>query len=400
MKRRPAPQDVSPRERRWPGRGAAVPLALALAVTLARPVARAEDFLAFKFESYAEAADRVTVRTEGLTAEQDLNSVLHLDVALVNDAITGASPTGIPAPAGSGQVPVAGLSDHRKAWETGLSAQVKAVNLVVAVSGSREHDYVSRGWSLNAAADLNEKNTAVLMGLAGHNDDVETFFDPQHDYVGKQVTTAMVGVRQILDPRTVVTVDFTWGRETGYLADPYKLVQKTEELVPGSAFPLAFAENRPGERNTGAAFASLNRAFPGVGGALEGSARFYADTFGVAASTLELAWIQKIGKAFTLAPELRLHEQGAAKFYYYNLDRTSLIPTVVPNPDGPAYSSDYRLSSLDAVTFGLKATWKLQEHLQLELAYDRYRMRGRDGVTPQSAYPVANILSCGARISW
>jgi hypothetical protein len=377
---------------------AALPLALVLLLVL--PAARADDFVATTFESYDESGGRVGVRTQGLSAGEELGPDMQIGLTLINDAIAGASPTGIPAPAGSGQVPLAQLSDHRKAWEVDLSRKEGAVALSVGLSQSREHDYVSRGWSLNTQTELNQKNTTLLLGVAGHADNVETFFDPQHAYLGKQAFTAVAGVTQILDPRTFVTFNVTWGRETGYLDDPYKLVQKTEELVAGSFFPLAFAENRPGERSTGALFAGLNRAYPGARGAFEGSYRFYRDTFGVAASTIELRWIQKLGSAFTLAPELRLYRQGAARFYYYTLDGTDLSPTVVPDSALPAYSSDYRLSSFDSLTVGLKATWKIRKHVQLELGYDRYALRGRDGITPQSAYPVAKIVSAGARLSW
>jgi hypothetical protein len=376
-------------------------LPLALVLLLASPrAARADDFLAYKYVDYDEAGGRVGVRTQGLVASEDFGAGMNIGVTLVNDAIAGASPTGLPAPAGSGQVPLAPLSDHRKFWEADFSRRLGDTDISAGISQSREHDYVSRGWSLNTQTNLNEKNTTLLVGVAGHDDDVETFFNPQRYYAGKQSFSAIAGVTQILDPRTFVSLNFTWGRETGYLDDQYKLVQKTEELVPGSFFPLVFAENRPGERDTGSLLASINRAYPGARGALEASYRFYADTFGVTASTVELRWIQKIGDQFTLSPELRLYRQDAASFYYYSLDDTSIVPTVIPNANGPAYSSDYRLSSFDAVTYGLKATCKINEHLHLDLAYDRYAMRGRDGVTPQSAYPVANIISAGARISW
>jgi hypothetical protein len=371
-----------------------------MAVMLARPAARAEDFLAFKYESYDESGGRVNVKTEGLVANEDLGTSMRLGLTLMNDAIAGASPTGIPAPAGSGQVPLAQLTDHRKEWEVDLSRRIGDVEVSVGTSQSREHDYVSRGWSLNTLTDLNQKNTTLLLGVAGHDDDVETFFDPQHYYAGKQAFSAIAGITQVLDPRTFVTVNFTWGRETGYLDDQYKLVQKTEELVEGSFFPVAFAENRPGERDTGTLFASVNRAYPAARGALEASYRFYSDTFGVTSNTVEFRWIQKMGTAFTVSPEVRLYEQGAARFYYYDLDGTSILPTVIPDSNGPAYSSDYRLSSFDGVTYGIKGTWKVQAHVELQLAYDRYAMRGRDGVTPQSAYPVANIVSAGARLSW
>lgn len=398
MKAASVPDWATSRDRGRAARPAALPLALL--IVLARPAARADDFIAYKYENYDEAGGRVGVRTQGLAASEDLGSGMQIGVTLMNDAISGASPTGIPAPVGSAQVPLAQLDDHRKEWEVDFSAKVRDVDLTLGTSQSREHDYVSRGWSLNTATDLNVKNTTVLLGLAGHDDQVETFFDPQHAYIGKQAFSAIAGITQVLDRRTFVTLNFTWGRETGYLDDQYKLVQKTEELVAGSFFPLAFAENRPGERNSGSLFASVNRAYPGAHGALEASYRFYADTFGVTANTVELRWIQKLGDRVSVSPELRLYRQDAANFYSYNLDDAAVTPTVVPNGNGPAYSSDYRLSSFDGLTCGLKATWKVQAHVQLELAYDRYAMRGRDGVTPQSAYPVAAIVSAGARLSW
>jgi hypothetical protein len=383
-------------------KGPARPAALALALALVgpRPSARADGSIAYRYEDYAEENGRVSVRTLGFTANEDIGTTMHVGVTLLNDAIAGASPTGEPAPAGSGQVPLATLTDHRKAWELDFSRQIGPVNVAVGTSQSREHDYISRGWSVNTVTDLNEKNTGLLLGVAGHGDDVETFFDPQHLYVGKQAFSAIVGLRQVLDPLSFVAINFTWGRETGYLDDQYKLVEKTVELVPGSFFPLAYAENRPGERNMGTLLATFNRAFPGMHGAVEGSYRYYGDTYGVTSSTVGLRWLQKLGGGVTLAPDARLDRQGAANFYYYDLDDTPLAPTSVPNPAGPAYSSDYRLSSFDAWSYGLRATWDLPHHLQLVAGYERYAMRGRDGVTPRSAYPVANILSAGARYSW
>jgi len=366
----------------------------------ARPTARADDTLSYKYSDYTEEGGRVGVRTQGLVANQDIGTDMQLGLTLVTDAIAGATPTGLPAPVGSNQVPLARLTDHRKAWEADLSRQFGRLNLAAGVSESREHDYISKGWSLNTLTDFNEKNTTFLLGVAGHDDEVETFYDPQHLYVKKHALSAILGVTQLLDPRTKVTLNFTWSRETGYLSDQYKLVEQNVEILPGLYFPLEFSENRPSEHNSGVVYASINRAVPFLHGALEGSYRFFQDTFGVAANTVELQWQQKIGERFVLAPDLRGYEQSAAKFYYYNLTTTNIIPTAIPNPSGPAYSSDYRLSSLFTTTYGLKATWKPRDWLQLDVAYDRYTMRGRDGVTPQSAYPKANIVTLGAKLSW
>jgi hypothetical protein len=36
----------------------------------------------------------------------------------------------------------------------------------------------------------------------------------------------------------------------------------------------------------------------------------------------------------------------------------------------------------------------------LDLALEQYVMRGRDGITPQSAYPRATIVTAGVQLSW
>lgn len=383
-----------------PRRSAATPFALFLLLASPRNLARAEDSLSYKFENYTESGGRVGVQTQGLIANQDIGGDIQFGLTMVTDAIAGATPTGVPAPAGSSQVPLAHLSDHRKAWEADLSRQFDRMNISAGFSESREHDYISKGWSLNTLTDFNEKNTTLLAGVDSHDDNVETFYDPQHLYVKKRAFSAIIGVTQLLDPVTKVTVNFTWARETGYLSDQYKLVEQNVEIIPGSFFPLVFSENRPSEHNSGAAYFALNRAFPRLNGALEGSYRFYGDTYGVVANTAEIRWIEKIGRHFTASPELRLHEQGAARFYYYDMNSTDIVPSAVPNPDGPAYSSDYRLSSLYTTTYGIRTAWSPCDRLQLNLAYDRYTMRGRDGITPQSAYPRANIFTVGAKISW
>jgi hypothetical protein len=369
-------------------------------LVLQRNVSRAEDSLSYKFENYTESGGRVGVQTQGIVANQEIGAYTQFGLTMVTDAIAGATPTGIPAPAGSSQVPLAHLSDHRKSWEADLARQFERVNVDLGVSESREHDYVSTGFSLNTLTDFNEKNTTLLAGIAGHEDSVETFYDPQQIYVKKHAFSAIVGVSQLLDAATKVTLNFTWAHETGYLSDQYKLVQQDVQLFPGDYFPLVFAENRPHEHNSGTTYLSINRAFAAVNGALEASYRFYSDTYGVVSNTGELRWLQKVGRHVTISPEARLYEQSAARFYYYNLTTTDIVPTTIPNPSGPAYSSDYRLSALDTTSYGLKVTWNPSDRLQLDVSYDRYTMRGRDGITPMSAYPRANVLVFGAKVSW
>jgi hypothetical protein len=370
-----------------------------LLLCLAPRAARAENSVTFKHQDYRETGGRVAIKTQGAYVEQDFGTATHLKFEGILDSIAGATPTGEPAPAGSDRVPLTKLTEHRKAWSAALAHQFAVSRLAVGAANSRESDYVSTGWSLNAQTDFNRKNTTLLTGFAGTDDDIKVFY--QTGRAKKRTNDVIVGVTQLLDPQTSVTLNLTWGRQRGYLSDPYKLVRKTTEIIPGVSLPLTFAENRPGEREKRIALLSVNRAFPSLAGAADAGYRYYRDTFGTAAHTVDLAWFQRLGERVVLKPSFRLYVQEAADFYYYRLDGTAVVPVSgPPRPQGPFYSSDYRLSDMRTTTLGLKILWRATDALHFDAAYERYDMRGRDGVTPQSAYVAADIVTLGAKFSW
>jgi len=378
-------------------RARAVLLAATLAALAPRAV-RAEGAVAYKYSDYRESGGRVVVETQTGLVEQTLGPDYRLRLTGTLDAITGATPTGEPAPAGSDQVRLTKLSDRRKAWNADLSRQFARVNLALGLGNSRESDYVSNGWSLNALTDFNQKNTTLLTGVAGTDDDVKVFF--QQPRVKKRSNDVIVGVTQLLDPRTSVTFNLTWGRTTGYLSDPYKLVEKNVEVIPGIFLRQTFGENRPTERDKWIGYTALNRAFTDLHAAAEASYRYYRDTFRTVAHTVETAWFQKLGEKFILRPGFRFYQQGAADFYYYRLDATPIIPTRNRPANGPFYSSDFRLSAFRSTNTGVKLIWNPTAALQFDAAVERYDMRGRDGLTPQSAYIRATIVTLGARFAW
>lgn len=368
--------------------------------SLAQPRSvRAENSVAYKYEVYRETGGRIAVDTQGAQFDQDLTPDLHLKLGGVIDTITGATPTGAPAPTGGDQVPLTTMHDRRKAWDTAVSDQFGRFNLSLGYAHSRESDYISHGFSLNTLTDFNEKNTTLLLGAAGSDDDVEVFNPTAWDK--KRSRDFIAGLTQLLDPQTAVTVNLTWGRETGYLSDPYRIVERDLEVLPGVVRPFVFPENRPGSREKWLALLALNRAFPAAHAAIDASYRFYHDTFGTAAHTLEASWQQKLGERFVLAPSFRFYTQTAANFYHYNLN-TDGVPLQFSATQTPGlyYSSDYRLSHLETTSLGLKATWQATSRLQFTASFEDYRMRGSDGVTPQSAYPHAHIFTIGSKFSW
>lgn len=368
---------------------------------LAPRVSRAENSVQYKYEDYREAGGRIAVQTQGAYLQQGLGLDSQFKLSGVVDAIAGATPNGEPAPAGSDQVPLTRMTDRRKAWNADLSRQFRRVNVDFGFGNSRESDYVSNGWSLNTVTDFNEKNTELLAGIAGTDDKIKVLYAPVVPRQRKHTNDLLLGVTQLLDPDTMLSLNVSWGRQRGYLSDPYKLVEKDEEVAPGVFLPHTYAENRPGYRGKWVALVGLNRAFAGARGAIDATYRYYHDTFGTAAHTVDVAWFQHVGDRFILRPGVRFYDQTAARFYHYNLNQTAIAPAFgAPRADGPFYSSDYRLSALRSYTYGLKLVWTAAASVQFDVALEEYVMRGRDGVTPASAYPRARLLTVGGKVSW
>ena len=380
-------------------------LLLATVLTWLTPrAARAENSLAYKYESYRESNGRIDVQTRGSTLEQDLGTDMHFKLEGVLDAITGATPNGVPAPAGTGQVDLSELHyERRKAWNADLSRQFQRVNISVGAGNSRESDYVSNGWSFNTLTDFNQKNTTLLAGLAGTDDKIKVYYNSRAPRQRKHTNDVILGLTQLLDPRTTVSLNLTWGRASGYLNDQYKVVQKSTELFPGIFLPLTFSENRPSYREKWVALGAFNRSFAEAHGAVEASYRFYHDTYGTNAHTLDLAWFQHVGEKYVLRPWVRFYDQSAANFYIYNLDNKAITPfsgANGPQPQGPFYSSDFRLSAMRTYAFGLKAVWNITDTLQVDLAREQYDMHGKDAVASPSAYINAGIFTLGVKYSW
>ena len=119
---------------------------IALAVHLsARGAAAAENHVDYKYELYAEEADRTRVETHSALFEQRLAPGVALKGALVYDAISGATPTGGPPLPGSSQVPTVELNDIRRAGYLEPNFKFGRHTFAPQVAYSLENDYESVG---------------------------------------------------------------------------------------------------------------------------------------------------------------------------------------------------------------------------------------------------------------
>jgi hypothetical protein len=287
-----------------------------------------------------------------------------------------ALPLPVPTAPASGMVPTAEFDDHRCGVNVELIKKLERHTASGLASFSTESDYTSIGLSLKDAVDFNRKNTTLLMGAALTHDVI----DPANGVPGdtKDTGELIVGVTQILDPRTFLTANLTVGRLEGFLSDPYKVVELNGVLV---------SERRPDSKDKEILYFQINRFVEALKGAAEISYRFYTDSFGIDSHTVALEWFQKLGPVWVLRPLLRYSEQSEADFYGVRFTGSPEF-----------YASDYRASAFAAVSYGLKITWIPSSRFSCDLGYERYVQEGKDGVTAADAYPAANIVVAGARL--
>ena len=67
-------------------------------------------------------------------------------------------------------------------------------------------------------------------------------------------------------------------------------------------------------------------------------------------------------------------------------------PADEPNGSGPNYSADYRLSSLQATSIGLKINYKVNENFSLSGAYEHYAMEGVGPIQHPHKHPYCQHL--------
>jgi len=360
----------------------------------------------YGFQLYQEDDNRIRVEAEYLRAQIELNPETSVRFQYLRDAISGASPTG--ALPGSAQPFLANLEDVRRGILGAVSRQFGDHRAEIEFSRSEEDDYVSRGIAITDTLELNQKNTTLRFGL-NYLDD--TVLVPGLGDRDKRTTDFFAGVSQLLDQNTVISANLTLGHAEGYLNDPYKLVQRTDIITLPDGLggtidvPIVnvFRENRPDSRFRQVLQFGARHYFEPVDAALDGILRLSHDSFGVFSQTVQFEWRQQVGKNLQAVPFIRYYHQNEADFFTNTLDAFPGTPSGNPNGSGPNYSADYRLSSFDSLSGGLRLSYQITENFSANAAYERYVMDatgGASGRSPDQAYISADIWTFGIRAAF
>jgi hypothetical protein len=315
--------------------------------------------IAFKYLHYQDSQPglkRITVNSPSVYLLAPVGRDWSVEGSLVVDALSGATPRWQTAVSSASR-----MSEERAAGDVKVTRYFDRSSYSVGISHSKEHDYASNAISLAGRWSSADNNTTWNIGIASSEDTIQPT-DGGVAGVGKRKKRSdemLIGLTQPLSSTDLVQVNGTFSAGEGYYDDPYKLL-----------------DTRPDRRKQAALLTRWNHHFTGDGSTLRSGYRYYRDSYGIKASTLELEWAKPINEQFMLTPLLRYYTQSAARFYaepVLDANGEIVIPTQAP---GGLNSGDQRLSAFGAVTVGLKADYKITADWAVDGKLETYEQRG------------------------
>lgn len=363
--------------------------------------------------------DRVSALEPVVSVRKESPDGSALNVKLVYDSLSGASPNGAPvdntkaqtftsASGNSGYQAAAGelplddsFRDSRIAVSVGLE---KYLNRLTKISygGNVSSEYDYRSLSLNAALarDSDDRNRTYSGGLSFGKDTIspegglpkplantlpgagESSKEGSSDT--KDVFDVLVGVSQIVDANTIMQLNYSLSQSSGYLNDPFKFV-----LVDAGASPVYIFEKRPDTRNKQSIYwLTKHHRF---GDTMAFSYRHLWDDWGISSDTFDVKYRWNFQAKQYVEPHLRFYSQGSADFY------TGFL-TVLPSSGD--VSADYRLAEFDAITYGLKWGMALKNKSKVSLRLEQYQQRGKGSSAELFPELDATMVTVGYSFKW
>jgi len=370
---------------------------------------------------YAESDGRVSAVEPAIHAGKELGSEQRIDLRLVVDVLTGATPNGAHASSvlQTFTTPSGGSSYFAQPGETPLDDSFKDTRVAagadwtlpinrlsrikLGLNGSTEYDYLSLGASATYLQDLNNRNTALTAGLAYNNDTVSPVggvpvplspmqLPGETNRLGaddtKTVTDLILGITQVVSRKSRIQLNYAMGLQDGYMTDPYKIVAVVDPVtglpdntallnVNADALPYVY-EKRPDTRQTNSIFFKTTHHF--TRDVVYFSYRYFWDDWGITSNTFDLKYRYEIGRGY-LQPHLRYYLQDAADFYRHNLVQGQDVDAN-GNVLLDIVSSDYRLAKLTTTTLGLKYGYALGDSSELSLRTEFMNQSVDDGDVP------------------
>jgi hypothetical protein len=348
---------------------AAIPVLLAAAAAPAAADDRV-DLTTTLYQEKHQGAKGLTVIHPQLSVGADIGEHVSLDIGYNADIVTGATAAVYSVDAVSTATP---FDDLRHEASLAFGLRGRRSTLAFNVSTGFERDYTSLTIGGSGSVDLPGKNTTLSLSYSHNIDSVcdkansEASILERRPLLGADpcAKTFIFGKDTVNDATmellttwrdlTIDTVQFTVTQNLaptmnmqlsgfgsilhGMQSNPYRRVR---------VGPNEPQEHMPDVRARLAISVRLNKYLTALRSAAHFDGRFYSDTWGVNAGSVELGYSQYVGSSLLVKIHARVHQQSAATFFkdafFYQTGSTA----------GEYFTGDRELAPVRNVVFGGK----------------------------------------------
>ena len=343
----------------------------------------AEDYVTIEYMGYDEESGRTTISTPSIEINKDFGADYTLNLSVVHDSVSGASPIFHDSSSGaSAKIPDGTVNpndieysnvdyeDERTAVGVNLTKRFESRDeLTVGGNYSKEHDYESKEMSIEYLHYLDSsKNQSISIGTSYQKNDVSVYCSLNTDECDSSsgasekvkdldVISSEIGFTQTIDKTSQLKASLFYISEDGYLSNPYMRVVREYNTNPKIT-----EDKKPNSRKAyGALFQyskALNEKITTVS-----SYRFYTDDWDISSHTLKSELYYEFNDKLTTGVGLRYYTQSEAEFYNSSMDYFT---------NQTHASSDRRMSSFDSLNYKLSGDYKINSDISVNASLNYY----------------------------
>jgi hypothetical protein len=242
------------------------------------------------------------------------------------------------------------IKDERKQKSLSLDYIHDKTQYNLSYTNSTERDYISNTTHVSLSQDMFGDLTTVSLGFTDSRDKVGenngSAFKPIISWLGHATSRSYEGgLSQIITKDMIMGATLEIITDQGLLSNPYRSIRYLDPTVP-----LGYSLGSQIYPHTHTSTAAEGRAkyYLPFRAAASASYRYFTDTWGIRASTIELGYTQPIANKFIFEGRLRHYTQTHANFY------SDLFPFV--NSQN-FVGRDKNLAASTNNTIGAKMTW-------------------------------------------
>jgi hypothetical protein len=209
------------------------------------------------------------------------------------------------------------IKDERKQKSLSVDYIHDKTQYNLSFTNSTERDYISNTTHFSLSQDMFGDLTTVTLGFTDSRDKVGEnngkSFAPVIAWLGHaQSRSYEVGLSQIITKNLIAGATLDVITDQGYLSNPYRSIRFRDTAVqPGYSLGSPIYPNT----RTSTAVETRAKYYLPYRAAASVSYRYFTDTWGIRANTIELGYIQPLSNKFIFEGRLRHYNQKHASFY-------------------------------------------------------------------------------------